>query len=1367
MPYTEPSVWTGVTQSTNRPHNGAYIVYINGIEVPVKSVSQRYGVWQIPELQIEMVADPVLTRLGTEDRVQVAVFYLDDVMPDPSVTPQFRLFGEGEIVAWGYQNTPGGRSIVFTCVNQIAILTQLFVQFLTQVDDYAAFATNPNSSTFGTATSSIVFPYSLFTDGLLRTNPAPTAVDGAQTPEAGAAAAAPDAAGGTPAAAAAPAGVTGVSSTQCPNGIKRPFDFLFNVVKALLEKKIPAPVRTIPAANFFARWARLTNFVNRFAGFPVFDEVSDVNVFPALKALQDINAVDQLVQTLLPQIQNAGSLFDMLQLVYQQVCMEIAMIPTMPLVRVNLKTRLIESTPFEEHVLRKDTSTSSTKYIAKTPTTPQQPNVIPNYFSKPQFLFGLPPSCNVIFPSQIKMFSYQENFATQPTRLYFNDSVIVNLFRAGGTAMGTQISNALATGYPPEVDVGNQASLVTNAQVNGKNFLLFPEEFFKGPVMDRRPIPPWLFFLKQAEYKAKGYVAPGATPAGTPTVDGTTSTSGQDEAAAATTTTAAAAQQAQPDVARPPKYADRRANAAKIPHPRPPVAGIRDWRNITGVTLHQTGCALFGEGLPRWDSLIAHFGITRGGQIIQCFDLTEVVNHAEWFNNHDVGIEQEGYFEGIAGTPRTLASDVPHPAITPTSEQVEAAKAAVRYIVALVASHGGKVSYIHAHRQTKESRLDDPGSALWQQVAIPLMKELGLSDGGRGYCVRDGRPIPEGWDARYTGITYEGTYPKSAGPGWSPVKPVPGTAGGTVPGPAGIDMNLLARLKAEDENVYELYAKYEYFRERYEKRTGSAILSWNPYVVPGFPAAFFDQRATRVDVFAYITTVQQRMSARDRQTDISFVYGRTIQEVFDLLRHEFALGSTILGNAPKEPIKDVRKVLQSFTQAESMYQSLFYGGRQLFGKDASFDWRKIIGYAPTTATGTPEAIFMEGKEEGSTDAYHAAAQTVVASQPQIETLSISLVAAKQKLAAANDLIVKNTNAFASVAPQSAIPAQEPSVLHQMFIDSGAQVAADNLKAADDARMAALGEIAVIETQLLFLRGQQNAALATVHATEADVSVTGVGVVHNVTGDREIVPLPSAESMFREYDAAMAYNWRPICTLDEYIIFHDSAGEEAVPATGNERSLGARYFGRIRRMTALKRGFHFPIGADGFQKVPDGAVEMTGAFVEDEPTSWTPVNYVLEPEAQEDTSIQSFGVPANTLTTALSAEQQEAIIAQAKANTNATSLASALDLALLATTQGQAMTPDEFSTALFALEDKMTQDANKPETAATAAAATSEAMDAADAAPGANMTQVLGIKSGTGNHGENGPNDFPQTRADWDSILIAYRNNVYYVKAPRG
>ena len=186
------------------------------------------------------------------------------------------------------------------------------------------------------------------------------------------------------------------------------------------------------------------------------------------------SAIDVLTKSLLSQIQNRGSMWDMLQLLYQTVFMEVAMLPRMPLVSVDLQSGSIQPTA----------------PISGAPS-PTQPRRLPNYFAKPQMLFGLPPACNVIFPSQIKMYSYEENYATQPTRLYFNDEVIPSILKSADTGLGQAIQNTLTLAYPPAADAANAARR-TNPKVNGKNVLIVPEELYKGPVMDRRSIPPWV-----------------------------------------------------------------------------------------------------------------------------------------------------------------------------------------------------------------------------------------------------------------------------------------------------------------------------------------------------------------------------------------------------------------------------------------------------------------------------------------------------------------------------------------------------------------------------------------------------------------------------------------------------------------------------------------------------------------------------------------------------------------------------------------------------------------------------------------------------------------------------------------------------------
>ena len=179
--------------------------------------------------------------------------------------------------------------------------------------------------------------------------------------------------------------------------------------------------------------------------------------------------------------------------------------------------------------------------------------------------------------------------------------------------------------------------------------------------------------------------------------------------------------------------------------------GARPWGNITGITLHQTGIML-GNNAKRFHSLKAHIGIPKLDEptVYLVYPLEALVWHGNNFNRTDVGIEVNGCFEGIDGKKWTAWKkgyrDKPHRA---TEEQIAATRFAVKMIIDEVAKHGGEVQFIHAHRQTNRSRQSDPGSRLWQEVAIWAQNEFGLSDGGEGFTLRDGMPIPREWDSRY------------------------------------------------------------------------------------------------------------------------------------------------------------------------------------------------------------------------------------------------------------------------------------------------------------------------------------------------------------------------------------------------------------------------------------------------------------------------------------------------------------------------------------------------------------------------------------------------------------------------------------------
>lgn len=184
------------------------------------------------------------------------------------------------------------------------------------------------------------------------------------------------------------------------------------------------------------------------------------------------------------------------------------------------------------------------------------------------------------------------------------------------------------------------------------------------------------------------------------------------------------------------------------------IHGRRAWTAITGITLHQTACDFGHERASRWNTLWAHVGASREGNVYWVHDFEHLVWHGNGFNGATVGLECEGNYAGITGDRSTAWQPRAGELMVPTSALVKAAQDAIRWIFATVARHGGHLRNLYAHRQAAASRRADPGEELWQAVALPMLAELGLEDGGTGYKLGEGRPIPAAWDERHVGSAY-------------------------------------------------------------------------------------------------------------------------------------------------------------------------------------------------------------------------------------------------------------------------------------------------------------------------------------------------------------------------------------------------------------------------------------------------------------------------------------------------------------------------------------------------------------------------------------------------------------------------------------
>jgi hypothetical protein len=56
-----------------------------------------------------------------------------------------------------------------------------------------------------------------------------------------------------------------------------------------------------------------------------------------------------------------------------------------------------------------------------------------------------------------------------------------------------------------------------------------------------------------------------------------------------------------------------------------------------------------------------------------------------------------------------------------------------------------KLTHVLAHRQSSATRENDPGPDIWSQVGQWAVDTLGLKDGGPGFKIGSGNPIPEAW----------------------------------------------------------------------------------------------------------------------------------------------------------------------------------------------------------------------------------------------------------------------------------------------------------------------------------------------------------------------------------------------------------------------------------------------------------------------------------------------------------------------------------------------------------------------------------------------------------------------------------------------
>jgi len=477
------------------PQEAQFAVYFSGVHVPATSVTISNAAWEMPQASIQVPSSFLLHRFGHDDRVQVAIFYKDNFYTATSdKDPTFRLIFDGEITSYSRSWSAQGANVQFSAVSHVQIFSEMFINFITNVNELAGSHLDTGSGS-GVLMHGSQFPTLFFKKGL---------------------------------------------DTRSPL-IQRPYDFIRNMLSVFTNNGAegsdgsPAFVRSVPVQKFFDKHRKLVKMAKRFVACPVVeDRLSETGtsfMFPIIEAVGSDSILRALMNRTM-MFSNRSSLWQSLYMTFQIMFYDILFLNAPPFVLSDHTGTILGKGDVsmdrvsDDHLLRHaaagetgqtvkiggnevtlymdqayvDKATSSSSTSSAVPTWDGSNHALSfpqlgQYITKPQNQFGIPPKCNTIFPSMVKSMVYNENFATQPTRLHVGDIEWIPMAGVGATTQMDVAGNALRTGYPEEINLRMQALKTGHHKQSVYDVLLWPDEYFHGVIMSEEQGPSWLRFL--------------------------------------------------------------------------------------------------------------------------------------------------------------------------------------------------------------------------------------------------------------------------------------------------------------------------------------------------------------------------------------------------------------------------------------------------------------------------------------------------------------------------------------------------------------------------------------------------------------------------------------------------------------------------------------------------------------------------------------------------------------------------------------------------------------------------------------------------------------------------------------------------------
>jgi N-acetyl-anhydromuramyl-L-alanine amidase AmpD len=162
----------------------------------------------------------------------------------------------------------------------------------------------------------------------------------------------------------------------------------------------------------------------------------------------------------------------------------------------------------------------------------------------------------------------------------------------------------------------------------------------------------------------------------------------------------------------------------------------RNIDNVYALVLHQMAFSR-GSDPKKYDKVTAHFTILPDGNITQLHPVTAYLYASNGFNKCSVAVEFAGNFPSTRGMCWRPESFGCHQL---TNAQITSGRCLIRHLIRTIG-----LTHVLTHRQSSGPKSNDPGPDIWYHVGQWAVDNLGMKDGGPGFKIGGGNPIPDEW----------------------------------------------------------------------------------------------------------------------------------------------------------------------------------------------------------------------------------------------------------------------------------------------------------------------------------------------------------------------------------------------------------------------------------------------------------------------------------------------------------------------------------------------------------------------------------------------------------------------------------------------